>query len=197
MSGPTRASLLLRVRDPADAEAWSEFDRQYRDLILGYCFRRGLQFADADEVRQATMIALSRRLRDHGFDASLGRFRDYLGRIVVNAVANLRRQRARRPTVPLERAEGVEAPAELVAAWQQEWVDHHLRLALDRLRGSTEASSLAVFEALLAGEAAAAVAERFGMQVDAVYKVKQRVKERMQAEVARQLRESESPRVAE
>ena len=193
MTEPTRASLLLRVRNPADAHAWEEFDRQYRNLILGYCFRRGLQLADAEDVRQATLIALSKRMKDFRFDPEVGRFRDYLGRIVVNAVAAFWRQNARHASAPIELAKDAEAPADLVAAWEREWTDHHLRLALDRLRASAEPRSLRVFEALLAGEDAAATSERFGMKIEAVYKVKQRMKERLRTELARQLDQSEFP----
>ena len=47
----THASLILRVRDPNDACAWREFERVYGPLILAYCQRFGLQFADAEDVR--------------------------------------------------------------------------------------------------------------------------------------------------
>lgn len=197
MTDPTRSSLLLRVRDPADAQAWSEFDLQYRDLILGYCFRRGLQLADAEDVRQATLMTLARRLQGFELDARVGRFRDYLGRIVIHEIAAFWRRSARNKVVPITQAEGAEAPSELVEAWEREWIDHHLRLALDRLRTSTQSRSLEVFEALLRGEAAYEVARRLGLKVEAVYKIKQRVKERLQAEIEQQMAESEFPEEAQ
>jgi len=39
----TQPSLLLRVRDPGDQSAWREFESKYRELILRYCLRLGLQ----------------------------------------------------------------------------------------------------------------------------------------------------------
>jgi hypothetical protein len=46
---PTPASLLSRVRDHEDTAAWSEFDVRYRDRIIRYALRRGLQAHDAED----------------------------------------------------------------------------------------------------------------------------------------------------
>ncbi|HJN10352.1 MAG: hypothetical protein QGG09_11400 [Pirellulaceae bacterium] len=46
----TRNSLLLKVRDPADADAWIEFAAIYRPVIYRLARRRGLQDADAEDL---------------------------------------------------------------------------------------------------------------------------------------------------
>src|SRR5579871_2387028 len=43
----TRASLLVRLRDPDDGDAWKEFVRLYASVIYGFARKRGLQDADA------------------------------------------------------------------------------------------------------------------------------------------------------
>ncbi|MHC4402267.1 MAG: RNA polymerase sigma factor [Planctomycetota bacterium] len=48
----TRPTLLLRVRDAADGQAWSQFVRIYSPLVYRYARRRGLQDADAADVTQ-------------------------------------------------------------------------------------------------------------------------------------------------
>ena len=77
-SDSTRASLLSRVRDPGDAASWREFDARYRDLVLRYCRRSGLQESDAEDVRQGMMMTLARRMRSFEYRPEVGRFRDYL-----------------------------------------------------------------------------------------------------------------------
>src|SRR5438132_19538 len=37
----TRATLLARLRDPADGEAWREFTRLYAGVVYGVARRRG------------------------------------------------------------------------------------------------------------------------------------------------------------
>ena len=43
----TRPSLLVRIRDARDAEAWREFVRLYSPLVYRFARRKGLQDADA------------------------------------------------------------------------------------------------------------------------------------------------------
>ena len=77
----TRPSLLARVRDLDDHHAWVEFESRYRDLILGYCRRRGLQRSDAEDVRQMVMLNLA-QASSRNFEYQpqrSGRFRDYIG----------------------------------------------------------------------------------------------------------------------
>src|SRR5262249_50590980 len=102
---PTRASLLSRLRDPADAVAWSEFDATYRDLILRHCRRRGLQTEDAEDVQQQVMLALARALPAFRYDAARNRFRDHLGQVVNHAIHRHRLSRLPDPhAFPLRRS---------------------------------------------------------------------------------------------
>lgn len=139
---PTRPSLLLRLRDPADAEAWRTFELLYRDLILGYCRRRGLQWSDADDIRQQVMPNLSKAAQGNfQYRPERGRFRNYLARIVQNAIA----QHFSRPNLAgqrLDTAMGaqLEHPDSAAAddLWEQEWVRHHFRLAMAEVRQRLE-----------------------------------------------------------
>jgi RNA polymerase sigma factor (sigma-70 family) len=188
--GETRASLLGRLRESGDEAAWQEFDLRYQGLVVRYCLRRGLQVADAEDVRQSVMMGLARSLKGFRYDRARGRFRSYLGRVVGRAVARF--QQTRRHEVPLEDVD----PAEAAAApedeqWVQEWRAHHLRLALDAVRPGVEPGSLAVFEQLLEGREVAEVARETGMTEAAVHKVKQRMRDRLKAVVARQIQDEE------
>ena len=51
MSGPsTHASLLERLSDAEDQEAWLTFAERYGPLIRDYGRRRGLQSSDCDDL---------------------------------------------------------------------------------------------------------------------------------------------------
>ena len=56
----TRASLLFRLRDPQDHEAWVEFVTLYEPVVYRLLRRHGLQDADAREVMQELFLAVSR-----------------------------------------------------------------------------------------------------------------------------------------
>ena len=51
-SPATRASLLVRLRDGGDAEAWQEFVHLYAPVIYGFARKRGLQDADSADLMQ-------------------------------------------------------------------------------------------------------------------------------------------------
>ncbi len=190
----TRPSLLSRVRDPQDQAAWREFEAKYRDLLLCYAQRRGLQPADAEDVRQQVMINLSRYLKDFKYDPALGRFRSYLGRMVRNGVAQ---NMARRKTGDVALDTGVEAAvpgkdeAEVDEVWEDEWMKHHYRTAMSAIRECVEPQTAAIFERFVAGDSAEQIAEAFEMSNQAVQKIKQRMRDRMKEQIAVQIREED------
>jgi RNA polymerase sigma-70 factor (ECF subfamily) len=195
-SEQTQPSLLSRVRDPSDAAAWREFDAKYRDLILRYCRARGVQPADAEDIRQVVMISLSRTLPSFVYQPERGRFRHYLGRTVRNAIIEHAARPKGRPG-PLESHVLATQPAENAdradELWEQEWIDHHYRLAMRTVRATFDARSVEVFDRLLNGESVEGVAEAYAMSTQAVHKVKQRIRRRMQELVQQQIREEDEP----
>ena len=57
--GPiTRSSLLLRLRDADDQEAWGHFVRLYGPLVYRFARRRGLQDSDCGDVTQEVLGAV-------------------------------------------------------------------------------------------------------------------------------------------
>lgn len=191
MTETTSPSLLARVRDPADRGAWIEFDARYGELIVRYCRSRGLQYCDAEDVRQNVLLRLAGALPGFAYDPKRGRFRSWLGRIAHN---ELIRHIGRPGAAParVQTIEGGPGPAapdpEADSAWEREWLHHHLRLAMGTIRATHDARSLAVFERLLEGESAVTVAVAFGTSVQAVHKIKQRIRDRLKETVAGQVR---------
>ena len=59
VSPDTRASLILRLGDPADDAAWAEFVQIYQPMLFQLASRWGLQDADAREVVQETLLAVA------------------------------------------------------------------------------------------------------------------------------------------
>jgi RNA polymerase sigma-70 factor (ECF subfamily) len=188
--------LLSRVRDGSNDAAWAEFESRYRDLILRYAMARGMQHADAEDICQIVMMSLAKALRGFQYSSARGRFRDYLGRVVRNAVA---RFRTRPNPVPvsldtgMDLADGAEVGSQADSLWEQEWVDHHYRLALRTVRATFDRQSVEIFEQLIGGRSVAAVAAGFGTTEQAVHKIKQRIRGRMEELVAAQVQEEDEP----
>ena len=82
-------TLLARLRDPADMQAWSEFTRLYEPVIKGFVTGRGLQAADAQDICQHVLWAVARAADDWPGHAEPGRFRKWLATVTRNATLNV------------------------------------------------------------------------------------------------------------
>jgi RNA polymerase sigma factor (sigma-70 family) len=87
-SPETRASLLIRVRDPADQAAWHEFVEIYRPVILRLARQKGMQEADADDVAQEVLAAVAKAVERREHDPKRAKFRTWLGHVAHNAILN-------------------------------------------------------------------------------------------------------------
>ncbi len=93
----TRASLLLKLRDPGNQTAWAEFLQIYQPLIFRLARRRRVQDADAREVTQEVLVAVAGSISRWEADPLRGSFRGWLAKITRNVVVNLLIRQSRHP----------------------------------------------------------------------------------------------------
>lgn len=84
----TRPSLLLRVRNPQDIDAWDQFVSLYRPVIFRMARMKGMQVADAEDLTQTVFLAVSRAIERWNPDPARGKFRTWLRTIAGNALLN-------------------------------------------------------------------------------------------------------------
>src|SRR4051794_35182549 len=91
----TRLSLLFRLRDAHDAEAWDHFVRLYAPLVYRYARRRGLQDSDSADVTQEVLRAVMAGAERLGQVHHRGSLRSWLFTVAHHKVCDL--QNRRRP----------------------------------------------------------------------------------------------------
>ena len=96
-SPQTRASLVLRLRDRDDHDAWGDFVVDYGPMLYRFVRSRGLQDADAADLVQEVLLRVRKGLASY----VPGSFDGWLWRITRNAFLDDVRKRNRRPTSPL------------------------------------------------------------------------------------------------
>jgi len=186
----TRASLLLRLRDPQDHEAWIEFTTLYEPVIYRLLRRTGLQDADAREIMQELFLAVSRAIDRWDPAKERGTFRGWLRRVARNLVINWLKQRARREVAT--GGSGMQAMLDMLPAAEgpeSAEFDRELRRALfhraaDQVRGEVQPATWQAFwETSIVGTSPAEAAQKLGMTVGAVRVAKCRVLARLRATV--------------
>lgn len=85
----TRPSLLIRIRNSEDRDAWNEFANIYRPAIIRLAKFKGLQNADAEDLAQKVLLSVSRDIKNWRHDENRARFRTWLTRVTYNAVFNV------------------------------------------------------------------------------------------------------------
>ena len=182
----TRRTLLVRVRDRGDTEAWQEFFGLYAPLLEGYARSHGLSRTDAEEVRDQCLEVLARKLPDFEYERARGSFQGWLHGIVRGKVIDLARARRVRAhdSVALETLD--DARSDLEREWERQWRAEHLRYALARVRESEDPERFRVFELLLVEELPVAeVSARTGLAAGQIYKLKSALLARVREILAR------------
>ncbi len=183
---PTRASLVLRIRDPSDHSAWEEFASRYAPLIYRFARKRGLQDADAADVTQDVLQAVAVAIKRLDYDPNRGSFRGWLFIMTRNLVINHINRQARQPqaigdTEVRDRVDALAAPSDAEEAlWEQEYQRSRLAWAAASIQDRFERTTWQAFwRTAVDGESPRAVADSLGLSVGAVHIAKSRVVARL------------------
>ncbi len=188
-SDATRPSLLVRIKDHHDRQAWGQFVEIYAPLVYEMARRRGLQDSDAADLTQEVLSSVSGAVARLDYDPRKGTFRGWLFTVTRNALNTFLNAQQRVP-----RGTGDSA----VQAWLEEqpgrddesdfWdTQYHRRLlayAAEQVRSSfEEATWQAFWQTAVEGKLGKVVAASLGMTVGAVYIAKSRVLSRIKEQV--------------
>ncbi|MGN6543637.1 MAG: RNA polymerase sigma factor [Aureliella sp.] len=186
----TRASLILRLRDAADLDAWDEFVTVYGPLVYGMARRQGLQAADADDLVQELFAATARSGSQWLEREERGRFRAWLLRIARNLAINfLTRQAyrslaARDADAQLALDQIAASDSEVVNQFEMEYRRHVFRWAAERVQASVSPSTWQAFYLThIENQPIEAVASQLGMSVGNIYICRSRVLSRLRETV--------------
>lgn len=179
----TSLTLLERLRQPGDQEAWRRFVHLYTPLLYHWTKRVGMQESDASDLIQEVLTLLVRKLGAFHYDQR-GSFRSWLRTVTLNKWREQQRRTKGVPETNRDALEQVAIPDPAVAFEEKEYCQQLVARALQLLEPEFSRATWRAFqEHVVAGRDAATVAEELGLRVGTVYAAKSRVLTRLRQEL--------------
>jgi RNA polymerase sigma-70 factor (ECF subfamily) len=181
--------LLVRIRDRDDRAAWGQFADIYTPLLLRFARRHGLQEADANDLVQEVLKAVTTAAERLEYDPRRGSFRGWLYAVARSKLSNLLAARARQAVGSGDTAvqgllEQQPAPADDSAEWDADYERRLFAWAAEQVRADFQDRTWQAFwQTAVEGKPAAEVGEALGLSVGAVYVAKSRVMARLKEQV--------------
>lgn len=174
----TTTALLDGLLDPAQEQAWREFDARFRPILRAFAAKLGLSHADAEDVTQETLVRFIKHYRAGKYDRTRGRLSSWLVAIAQNCIYDLHQNRAERME---QRGESAMLPlsetGQLDDLFEQECRRLLIEQAMNELRATTrmDEKTIRAFELVaIQQKSVAEAAAETGLAADSIYAAKHR-----------------------
>ncbi|QBG46494.1 sigma-70 family RNA polymerase sigma factor [Verrucomicrobia bacterium S94] len=185
----TRATLIQRVQNQQDEQSWEEFVRVYRRYIYAIIRSMNISEHDTEDILQQVLINLWNSLPKMEYE-KINRFRSWLSTVTKNCVTDFIRKRTREAN-RLEKAskddtltylKAIRLP-EINDIAEREWEIHLTNMALENIEPLFSGKAVDAFRLTLKGKSVEEIACELGLKENSVYRLKNRVKERLIQEI--------------
>src|SRR5437763_2437704 len=191
----TRVTLLTRLRDGQDGDAWREFFQLYGPVVYRFARNRGLQDADAADLMQDVLRSVARTAPKLEYDPARGTFRGWLYTVTRNKIYNFLSGQRHRPrasgdpdahdrldAAPARDGDGPDAD------WEREYQRRLSGRAMELVKDEFQPNTWDAFwQTAVDGRPAAEVGAGLKMSPGAVYVAKSRVLARLRDEVKKMM----------
>ena len=191
MTYSTRITLISRLKNRTDEQAWLEFDKTYRPYIAGILIRMEFTNHDIQDIQQNVMLKAWDKLSEFHYDKSKGKFRHWIASITINTAKNLIRKNSRlsnaikdKETLLERYLKQTDSP-ELEEIIQNEWEYFVTQKAWGNIEGTLSKLVIQCFEKVTSGLPVKQIAKDLSIQENTVYVYNKRVKNALCCEIAR------------
>jgi RNA polymerase sigma-70 factor (ECF subfamily) len=180
----TSASLLERLRQPVDREAWGRFVQIYTPLIYGFTCRLGVPDQDRADLVQQVFTLLIQKLPAFAYDQHK-RFRGWLWTLTLNQWRAVQRQRTPALLGPADASlDQVPDPQSDCVLGDEEYREYLVGRVMKLLQAEFQPTTWKAFwECVACNRSGMEVAGQLGISVAAVYAAKSRVLRRLRQEL--------------
>jgi RNA polymerase sigma factor (sigma-70 family) len=195
----TRISLIDRIRNLQNDEAWYEFVRIYRPLVVRFSLSWKVSAADAEDIAQNTLAWVADRIKDYEYRPATCPFRAWLLQKVRHLIQDRFREIGRRGRVHVseEDVEGdsshpplEQLPDPKSLEWEDRWETEHQRALFDAASQAVRRQvGLKHFQAFdmcnVQGQPVEVVAQKLDVTTSFIHTATHRIRSKLKAEMAR------------
>jgi RNA polymerase sigma factor (sigma-70 family) len=180
----TRQTLIQRLKNTADDEAWKEFYDFYWQLVSRWARSFGCSPEKADDVFQETMVCLLRNISTFEYTPAKGSFRSYLKTIVRSRCYDLFRKESRYIATGDDSDKNCGTSKNPDFEDDTIWLDSLVQQALRRVYGKVDQQTYKSFcMYVLEGTAVNEVSSKMGgLRVGTIYQQKSRMLKMLEKE---------------
>ncbi len=188
----TSLTLLNKLRDSQNEDAWDEFVRIYRPYLYTIIRQMNVPRDDIEELMQQIFVKLWEKLPENIYDPDRAKFRTWLARITRNHVINYVNSRLRRSAYMQKLADQEtigerinRSLAQFDAIAEREWKVYLSNLALEKISEQFSGKAIEVFRMSLKGMDAKTISAEMNLKESTIYVMRKRVKDRLVVEISR------------
>jgi RNA polymerase sigma factor (sigma-70 family) len=188
---PTRKSLLSRLKNWGDHEGWKAFFDTYWRFIYRAGRNAGLSDAEAQDAVQETLLSVCKSMPDFKYNQE-GSFKGWLLKLTSWRVMDQLRKRQKhlqnrdsRTSTGTGEIEAVPDPEiSLDAAWNEEWEQNLMQVAIERVKRKVDGKHFQVFElSAVKGWPVSRICKALKINPATIYLAKHRISKLIKREV--------------
>jgi len=181
----TRDSLLLRVKDKKDEQAWEEFALIYEPFLRALLRKQSIPSSECDDISQEVMMKLYQNIEKYQKQNG-AKFRTWLVTVLKNTMfSHLKKRKAtqnrdeRWAEEKIRQLESNELEEDYETEWQQKICD----LAFENIKKKFSGRAIDVFTQTLEEIPVETICKNLELKRDSVYRLRGRVKKALTKEV--------------
>ncbi|MEO1614912.1 MAG: sigma-70 family RNA polymerase sigma factor [Planctomycetota bacterium] len=193
----TRLSLIIKLTDRRNDDAWAEFVQIYQPVVQRFVQRRGLQHADAAEITQEVLSRVAKSIESWDPEHRQGSFRGWLYQLTRNQTIDFLRKR--KPEIAWsdvgDSGTDLSLPSETASSeFQAEYEKQLFYWATEKVRSSFKPANWQAFwKSTVEGDSIEKVAADLGMECGTVYVARSRIMSRLSALIQERMNETSIP----
>lgn len=185
MSFDTRVTLLEKLKNIDNDEAWSDFYNHYSPYIRAVICNLNINPNEVDDLIQKVMMVSWKKMPEFEYDKNRGLFRSWLIRITRNIVMNYMTSSIRYSDKLKNFSDEQAMTNEKEDFVEKEWRIHISKLAWESIRDNYDENAQNSFELISQGMSNKEVAESLNLKQNTVAVYKKRITEALRSEIRR------------